>query len=124
VAAATSTWAGRTWGELHELTPLHPLRRQLGDAVRPTSGPVSGAAGCVMATNHIPGLTFGAVTGSTARYVWDLANPARSGWVVPLGASGDPASPHYGDQTEAYVAGHLYPVEAEPERSLDLLPPA
>ncbi len=122
VAAAEATWQGRTWGDLHELTPLHPLRRELGDVVRPTSGPISGAAGCVMATNHIPGVSHGALTGSTARYVWDLADPGRSGWVVPLGASGDPASDHFVDQTAAYAAGHLFPVESPPVDTLDLLP--
>jgi penicillin amidase len=33
-----------------------------------------------------------------------------SGWVVPLGASGDPDDPHHHDQTPAWVAGTLLPV--------------
>jgi len=50
------------------------------------------------------------VTGSTARYVWDLGNRADSRWIVPLGASGDPASPHLADQLEHWSRGELIPV--------------
>ena len=99
-----------TWGERHRLTPFHPLADRLGDVVRPRSEPISGADGCVMATNHVAGVTDGAMSGSTARYVWDLADPAASGWVVPLGVSGDPGSVHFADQTALYVEGRLIDV--------------
>jgi penicillin amidase len=45
-----------------------------------------------------------------ARYVWDLAGLDRSGWVVPLGASGDPRSVHHHDQLIPWVEGTLLPV--------------
>jgi penicillin amidase len=48
--------------------------------------------------------------GSVARYAWDLAGFDRSGWVVPLGASADPGSPHHHDQLDAWVAGTLLPL--------------
>lgn len=110
------------WGALHEVTPLHPLRQQMGEAVRPRSGPISGAANCVMATNQLSGMTPSALTGSVARYVWDLADPAASGWIVPLGASGDPDSPHFRDQTDQYVEGVLAPVHSPAVSSLRLQP--
>jgi penicillin amidase len=45
-----------------------------------------------------------------ARYVWDLAGVATSGWVVPMGAAGDPRSPHHLDQLEAWTQGRLLPI--------------
>ena len=53
--------------------------------------PVSGDIDCVRCTGSLPGLTDECYRGSVARYVWDLADRARSGWVVPMGAAGDPA---------------------------------
>ena len=113
---------GWRWGDMHQVTPLHPLRKALGDAVRPTSGPISGASGCVMATNELGGITSNALTGSVARYLWNVANPAASGWIVPLGASGDPHNAHFTDQTEQYVAVELIPVVSPPVSTLTLSP--
>ncbi len=101
------------WGLSHEATPLHPARHvdELADHdLRPTSGPVGGATDCVMATNQIGGVTTNALGGSTARYVWDLADRTNSQWIVPLGASGDPSSPHFADQTADWTIGALQPV--------------
>ena len=49
-------------------------------------------------------------------------DPAASGWVVPLGASGDPSSPHFTDQTERYVAVELVPVRSPAVIALELRP--
>lgn len=114
--------AGWRWGDRHQVTPLHPLRQTMGEAVRPSSGPIAGGSGCVMATNQLDGLTSNALTGSVARYQWDLADPTASGWVVPLGASGDPTSPHFADQTERYVAVALVPVHEPPVIAVELSP--
>ncbi len=132
VAAAAVELSGRfgddpaawTWGALHELTPLHALRDRLGEEVRPRSGPVSGASGCVMATNQLAGVSTHALTGSTARYLWDLADPTASRWVVPLGASGVPGDAHFDDQTAAYVTGEAFPVHAPAVTAHRLLPGA
>jgi penicillin G amidase len=58
----------------------------------------------------VGGLTTHALSGSTTRYVWDLADRTRSGWVVPMGASGHPASAHFRDQTGDWAVGRLHPV--------------
>ena len=50
-----------------------------------------------------------AYRGSVARYVWDLADRQRGGWVVPLGASGAPG-PHHHDQLDAWAAAELLPL--------------
>ena len=47
---------------------------------------------------------------SVARFVFDLSDWRHSAWVVPLGASGHPGSPHYADQADAWAAMQLYPM--------------
>jgi penicillin amidase len=42
--------------------------------------------------------------------VWDLADRDASRWIVPLGASGDPADPHHHDQLELWATGRLVAV--------------
>ena len=51
------------------------------------------AASISTATGYTVGST------SVARFVFDLSDWQRSAWVVPLGASGHPGSPHYADQS-------------------------
>ena len=93
----------RTWGDLHHFQAL-----RLGGRERVDLGPVSGGSDCVMATIQLGGITTNALVGSTARYVWDLGNRTRSGWVVPMGAS-DGATDQFAD----WSAGRLLPVFAD-----------
>ncbi len=112
LAAAEAELGGRTWGDLHRLSPL-----RLGEGGHLRLGPVAGADGCVMATMHVAGVTTDAVLGSTARYVWDLGDRRNSGWIVPLGASEFDDSPHATDQTALYTDGRLiaaFPMTAFP----------
>jgi penicillin G amidase len=104
LAEAVVELGDRTWADIHHLTPL-----QLGELTRLDLGPVSGAQDCVMATNDIVGVSTNALTGSTARYVWDLADRSNSAWAVPLGAD-EAESPHQLDQAAAYVDGRLFPI--------------
>ena len=90
----------RTWGDLHHFQAL-----RLGGRDRLDLGPVSGGGDCVMATIQLGGITTNALVGSTARYVWDLGDRRRSGWIVPLGAA-DGAT----DQFEHWRRGGLLPV--------------
>jgi penicillin amidase len=92
------------WAERHVYRPLHPLGHQLEDPPG-----LAGDNDCVRCAGSLPG-SDGVYRGSVARYVWDLAGLRSSGWVVPLGASGDPRDPHHHDQTAAWVAGTLLPV--------------
>lgn len=88
------------WGDRHRFQPLHAL----GNRLDVESG-LAGDNDCVRCAG-----AFGtdiAVRGSVARYVWDLAGFDTSGWVVPLGASGEPRSPHHHDQLPLWVAGSL-----------------
>ena len=51
-----------------------------------------------------------------ARYVWDLSDRQASGWVVPMGADGDPRNAHHHDQLEAWAAGDLVPIVTDWDR--------
>jgi penicillin amidase len=42
--------------------------------------------------------------------VVDLGDPASASFVIPGGASGDPASPHYADQLARWAAHQRIPV--------------
>lgn len=115
----------RTWGTTHVLTPVHGF--EVGgltpapgtDGAWPVPGalrPLDGDVDTVRCTGSVPGVTDESWRGSVARYAWDLADRRASAWVVPFGASGDPASPHHADQLEHWLEGRLVPVETDWER--------
>jgi penicillin amidase len=83
----------------------------------------------VQASSYLPVEGLRTATGSVARYAFDLADWDSSGWVVPLGAAGEPGSRHAYDQQEAWRSGQLLPapysrraVEAAAEERYKLLP--
>ncbi|MCF1599040.1 penicillin acylase family protein, partial [Streptomyces muensis] len=107
--AARPTGAGRgTWGDTHRLAPWRALPDPSYDAPG-----LSGDHDCVLCTSAVPGLTDLSARGPAARYVWDLADREASLWVVPLGASGIPGSPHHRDQLPLWLAGDLAPVATD-----------
>jgi penicillin G amidase len=108
-ALADATAAG-AWGERHLLTPVQATIDAPADE---PPVPLSGDSGCVLATTSVPGVTDACTRGPVARYVWDLTDRTRSRWIVPFGASGDPASPHFLDQLPAWAAGQLVPAFLE-----------
>ncbi|MCW2789459.1 MAG: penicillin amidase [Aeromicrobium sp.] len=75
--------------------------------------PLSGDTECVLSTSSVPGVTDVVLRGPVARYVWDLGDRSASRWIVPLGASGDPADPHHHDQLAHWAAGRLVPVPSK-----------
>ena len=105
VDAVVAEYGEQPWGEIHHLSPL-----RLGERERLDLGPVAGGADCVMATNDITGAGINALTGSTCRYVWNLGDRRRSGWVVPMGADEDDGAPHQLDQVDRFTAAELFPV--------------
>lgn len=107
-AALEETAAGEipaAWGETHRLAAW----RALPDPEAPAPA-LSGDHDCVLCTSAVPGVTDLAARGPAARYVWDLADRADSRWIVPLGASGVPGSPHRYDQLPLWCDGELVPV--------------
>ncbi|GAA1902669.1 penicillin acylase family protein [Lapillicoccus jejuensis] len=101
----------RPWGEVHTLSPAHAF-----DAVDGLEAPgvprpgLRGDVETVCCEGSWTPYSEVAYRGSVARYAWDLADVARSGWVVPLGADGDPAGAHHGDQATPYADVRLLPV--------------
>ncbi|MCX4751586.1 penicillin acylase family protein [Kitasatospora sp. NBC_01287] len=105
-AAADGAGPAATWGDTHRLAPWQALPED-----EPPHWPgLAGDHDCVLATTCLPGLTDLSARASAARYVWDLADRANSGWVVPFGASGLPGDPHRRDQLPRWLAGELLPV--------------
>ncbi|MFC8042186.1 penicillin acylase family protein [Nocardia sp. NPDC057353] len=110
-----------TWGEVHVLTPIHgmdlagatPRHPELSAAVRPARYPLGGDAECVFANASAVGFSHACATGSAARYVWDLADRDAGRWIVPLGVSGDPRSPHFQDQAPHWSRGELIDIVSD-----------
>ncbi|MGW6748606.1 GNAT family N-acetyltransferase [Streptomyces sp. NPDC055006] len=103
--AAGATATGETWGDRHRLAAWRALPD--GDEAGPA---LPGDHDCVLSTSSVPGVTDLSARGPAARYVWDVADRANSLWVVPLGASGIPGSPHRRDQLPLWLGGGLVPV--------------
>lgn len=111
-SATAEMAAGATWGARHRALAVHALAgvsAELDTAVAVPMPELAGDIDCVFAAGGPTGLFDLAVAGSTARYVFDLAERDGGGWVVPLGASGHPGSPHYTDQQPAWANGELLP---------------
>jgi penicillin amidase len=126
--------ASWTWGRLHVTRPRHPLSATFpahASLLDPPATPAGGDGDTVQAAEFIPGAGFELSTTSVARYVFDLGDWERSAWIVPLGASGHPGSPHYADQSADWAAVRLRPMrydwarvsaEAESHQRLDPAP--
>ncbi|MFF7447740.1 MULTISPECIES: penicillin acylase family protein [unclassified Streptomyces] len=116
-AAVEEVAAGKapgTWGETHRLFAWRALPDPADE--EHTAPALSGDHDCVLCTSAVPGLTDRAARGPAARYVWDLARREDSRWVVPLGASGVPGSPHHRDQLPLWLVGDLVPVVTDFEQ--------
>jgi penicillin amidase len=105
-----------TWGDTHVVTPIHAFELHGLEAEAVPALPVSGDSDCVRCTGSYPALTDECYRGSVARYVWDLSDRQASGWVVPLGADGDPRRAHHHDQLAPWAAGELVPVVTDWDR--------
>lgn len=107
LGADMSAWQ---WGSVHRTRTTHPLSAVFpeyaalldppslaahGDGDTPLAGSfgVAGAAGG----------PFPVAAASVTRYIHDPSDWRRSRWIVPLGASGHPGSPHYADQAELWA---------------------
>jgi penicillin amidase len=112
----TSGWR---WSAIHRTEPRHPLSAAFPERASELDPPSVGVAGdgdTVQAAGFIAGGGYGLTLTSVARYVFDLADWEQSAWVVALGVSGDPRSPHYADQVETWAAVKLLPMRYDWDR--------
>ncbi len=125
-----------TWGRLHRMN-LH--NATLGESgVGPVERlfnrdgwEVGGGSAIVDATSWNAAEGYEVTAAPSMRMVVSLADWDDSRWINLTGVSGHPASSHYSDQTELYVAGETLPwafsraaVEAAADDTLVLTPAA
>ena len=94
-----------TWQQVHRMVSPHPLataRPELGH-LHPRQDSVPGDGDTIRCASLVPASGEQAATSSVARYVFDLGDWDRSGWVVPHGVSGVPGSGHELDQRRSWL---------------------
>ena len=102
-----------TWGTVHFTRPVHPLSTSFPEMalqLDPPSLPVGGDGDTPQSGSYQANQPFVVTGTSVARYVFDTADWDNSRWVVPLGASGHPGSPHYVDQAPVWGGIDLVPM--------------
>ncbi len=101
------------WQQVHTAALTHPLTAALPGAptvLSPAGAGVGGDNDTVWATGCRGESGTAAVYGAVARYVFDVGNWENCAWIVVGGASGDPDSPHYIDQHDAWSRCELIPM--------------
>jgi penicillin amidase len=88
------------WGDVHQAERVHPLAGPFPGAAMGGDADTIAAAGY----GWRQGSPFTVTALSVYRQVVDLADPASASFVIPGGASGDPASPHFADQLALWAA--------------------
>jgi penicillin amidase len=97
------------WGDIHRARFVHPLGRMPGleplfVAAEP---PLGGDEQTVNNAGFEGGGPFDVYVVPSWRAVYDLSNLDDSRGVLPTGQSGNPASPHWNDQTDMWASGEL-----------------
>ena len=100
------------WGEIHRARFAHPLGRMPG--LEPlfvaAELPLGGDEQTVNNAGFEGDGPFDVYVIPSWRAVYDLADLDESKGILPTGQSGNPASPHWTDQTDAWTAGQLRPL--------------
>ena len=108
-----------TWGAVHFTRPRHTLSDsfpEIASLLDPPSIPMGGDGDTPQSASYAASNPFEIVGTSVARYVFDTASWDNSAWIVPLGASGHPGSPHYADQAPIWGDLQLIPMLFDWER--------
>jgi penicillin amidase len=102
-----------TWGSVHSTSPHHTLSEffpEMAVLLDPPPVPMGGDGDTPHSSSYAAAGPFTVTGTSAARYVFDTADWDNSRWIVPLGASGNPASPHYADQTPVWEKIEMVPM--------------
>jgi penicillin G amidase len=127
-AALASAWAAAVelggpdprqwrWGDVHQAVRVHPLAAADGGPGPLPRTPMGGDADTLQAAGYgwRAGAPFTVASLSVYRQVVDLADAGSAGYVIPGGASGDPASPHFADQLAEWAAHRRIPMTPSQE---------
>jgi penicillin amidase len=105
------------WGDQHRAVRVHPLSgagvpTELSPDASAHSVRMGGDADTIQAAGYRwrQDSPFTVTSLSVYRQVVDLGDPGSASFVIPGGASGDPASPHYADQLARWAAHQRIPV--------------
>ena len=104
---------GWAWGRVHRTNPLHALSSVfpgLAEKLNPPPVAAHGDGSTPLAGSYSTAEPYLITSASMARYVFDASDWGNSRWVVPLGASGHPGSPHYSDQAKTWADVNLVPM--------------
>jgi penicillin amidase len=102
------------WDAIHRTGPKHPLSKvypEVAGVLDPPSVGVGGDGDTPQNGTYAAadGQDFTITASSVARYCWDTSDWENSGWVIPLGTSGHPGSPHFDDQVKPWSQQKLLP---------------
>lgn len=103
LGAEPSVWR---WGQMHHTQPRHPLSVLFPEAARyldPPQVEAHGDGDTPLAGGYSHAAPFVVATVSVNRYLFDPADWNQCRWIVPLGASGHPGSPHWADQAQRWA---------------------
>ena len=101
------------WGNVHQTNPVHPLSKvypELSEFLNPPPVSMGGDGDTPQAGSYAHNNPFTITGMSVARYVFDTSDWNNSRWIVPLGSSGHPGSPHYADQAERWAKIETIPM--------------
>ncbi len=104
-----SAW---TWGEIHQTNRPHWLSNAYSWAkeLEGSAMALGGDGDTPLAASYSHADPFGIAGSSVARYIYDLSDWDNSRWIVPFGASGHPASPHFADQSSIWADVDFIPM--------------
>ena len=111
--AIAAQCAENSWAQIHPTLLTHPLAAQFPtqrDLLNPAGAAVGGDNDTVWANGCYSATGMAASYGAVARYVFDVGAWENSRWIVMAGVSGDPASPHYADQHQAWAQCQMVPM--------------
>tara|TARA_Y100001949_G_scaffold99798_1_gene84164 strand:+ start:31 stop:1521 length:1491 start_codon:yes stop_codon:yes gene_type:complete len=100
------------WGGMHQTDQVHPLARSFtesADKLNPPRVEAPGDSDVPFASGSPTSAEFSIKTGPINRYIHDPSDWGNGRWIVPLGSSGHPASPHFSDQQRMWAKVETIP---------------
>ncbi|MBM32152.1 MAG: hypothetical protein CL764_04745 [Chloroflexi bacterium] len=91
------------WGKVHKTNPKHPLSTmfpEYASFLNPPNVSMGGDSDTPQQGGYLENFEVNSV--SVNRYIHDVSDWKKSRWIVPLGASGHPGSPHFSDQSKLW----------------------